>query len=153
MLKKRLLGNSINSHNRFVNETNKYFHRLGLHCSYKVSTCFLDLTFTMISQNQCFTDVDASLWSPDPKSLSNSGKLPSEYSHLLPQSDYMKPQNIFLENSCLDSIKCGGKFEDFFFMGPELGRGQFGVVNLVIERRTGNKLACKLLDKRRIKTE
>ncbi len=43
--------------------------------------------------------------------------------------------------------------EDYYEIGPVLGKGQFGVASEVTERKTGRKLCCKTISKRKIPTE
>ncbi|KAG6491607.1 hypothetical protein ZIOFF_046539 [Zingiber officinale] len=40
-----------------------------------------------------------------------------------------------------------------YFLGKELGRGQFGVIHLCTHKATGEKLACKTLPKRKLTNE
>ena len=76
-----------------------------------------------------------------------------ELTALLSYIEGLSNQKGAVNDSFLHSSQCKGKFEDYFAMGPELGRGQFGVVYLVVERSTGARLACKVLNKLKIRTE
>ena len=78
-------------------------------------------------------------------------KLPGTFSHLA-QAEGKNFVNSML-GSGLESIRQHGKFEDFYVLGRELGRGQFGVVHLAMEKSTSSPVACKILSKRRFCTE
>ncbi|KAI7728193.1 hypothetical protein M8C21_012885, partial [Ambrosia artemisiifolia] len=63
------------------------------------------------------------------------------------------------ENSCKPSLigpVLGRPMEDVrtaYTIGKELGRGQFGVTHLCINKQTGQQLACKTIAKRKLATK
>ena len=42
---------------------------------------------------------------------------------------------------------------DRYVLGRELGRGQFGVIRLCVDKRTGEPFACKLISKSKLQNE
>ncbi|KAI7735592.1 hypothetical protein M8C21_030755 [Ambrosia artemisiifolia] len=61
------------------------------------------------------------------------------------------PKRVFKSDTIL-----GKPFEDVkqhYTMGKELGRGQFGVTYLCIEKSTGQKYACKSISKKKLVTK
>ncbi|CAM8896095.1 unnamed protein product [Rhodiola kirilowii] len=62
------------------------------------------------------------------------------------RSQNLKPVNVLRDLS-------GDNILDRYEFGRELGRGEFGVTHQVIDRRTGETLACKKIAKSKLRTE
>ncbi|XP_044466980.1 calcium-dependent protein kinase 24-like [Mangifera indica] len=51
------------------------------------------------------------------------------------------------------SNSSGGKIEEKYKFGRELGRGEFGITYEIVEKETGERYACKMITKEKLKTE
>eukprot|EP00899_Mesostigma_viride_P019571 jgi/Mesvir1/27615/Mv07348-RA.1 len=65
-----------------------------------------------------------------------------------PKKPGQAPATKTISNSVLG--RDTGDVSDFFTLGRELGRGQFGITHLATDKQTGQQFACKSISKRKL---